>query len=362
MKRWIACMLALILAVSMVACGQQEASAPTENTKPLPEPVVPAQKVIHVLVPEAKEGWQAKAAAVAAEAAEAIKAEGKHDVVVSTYTDAKAQQKLLEDLAAKSIKDGSLGVVVMPAAGDMDTVFAKLLEANVSYAMADTIVDAAAAASVTNVICDQKAIGAATAALLVQNGLTEEENVVIVQGLSGEEALRTEGFRLYLQGKLAHDGVMIEAPWESLDNLVYSEMQGETVESAENYFTTYMEDSDHADAKFLVTWDDAYMLGILEALEGEKMDEDNKEEFLEGKPVMVSCGGSQALLDIMAGKTQNASAASFGSLHTAVYPADLLKIAVEAMAANLNGEVVPHEIVKTIAWANAENASQYQGY
>lgn len=362
MKRLIACVLALMMAVSMAACAQQQEPAAAEATEPAPEPIEPARKVIHVLVPESTEGWQAKAGTLAAEAAEAVKAAGKHDVVVSTYADVQAQRKLLEDLAAGSTGDGSLGVVLMPAAGDMEDVLAKLLEANVSYALADTIIDAAASASVSNVSYDQRAIGAAAAARLVQSGLTEDQRVVIIQGLSQEEALRTEGFQLYLQGKLAHEGAVIETPWTSLNSIVYSEMQGDTEESAKTYFTAYMADSDHADTRFLMTWEDTYAMGILSALAGETIDGDIKAEFLEGKPVLVSCGGSQAMLDVLSGAAQDPSAAAFESIQTAVYSADLLKTAVEVMAAHFDGTVVPQEIIRSVAWATRENAGQYQGY
>lgn len=359
MKRLIACFLALIMILSMAACAKQETPVPTEEsqptTVPAPVPVAPAKKVIHVLVPADTAGWQGKAAAAATEAAETIKAAGKYDTVVSTYKDAETQKKLLEDLAAQSTKDGSLNVALMPAAADMGDVFAKLLEANVSYALADTIPQAAAAASVANVSYDQRAIGAAVAAWMVQEGLTEDQRVVLVQGVSGEEALRTEGFRLYLQGQLAYEGKLIETPWSSLNNIVYSEMQGQTQESAETYFTTYMGDSNHADTKYLVAWEDTYVMGILDALKGENIDEDYKAEFLEGKPVIATCGGSQAILDVM-------TDATFGKLQVAQYSADLLKIAVESMAAYFDGTVMPQENIQSIVWVNAENVSQYQGY
>lgn len=358
MKKCIACILALIMVLGMAACAkQQETTAPTEETQPasVPAPVAPAKKVIHVLVPENANGWQAMAAASATETAETIQAAGKYDAVVSTYKDAEAQKKLLEDLAAQSTKDGSLSVALMPAAADMGDVFAKLLEANVSYALADTIPESAAAASVTNVRFDERAIGAATAAWMVQEGLTEDQRVVIIQGVSEKEALRTEGFRLYLQGKLACEGKLIETPWSSLDNIVYSEMQGQTVESAETYFTSYMQDADHADTKYLVAWEDTYVLGILNALRGEDIDANYKEEFVEGKPVVATCGGSQAILSAF-------TDATFGKLQVVGYSADLLKIAVESLAANFDHTVVPQDNLQNAVWITAENVSQYQGY
>jgi hypothetical protein len=103
-------------------------------------------------------------------------------------------------------------------------------------------------------------------------------------------------------------------------------MEGQTQESAETYFTTYMDDSDHADTKYLVAWEDTYVMGILNALKGENIDEDYKAEFLEGEPVVATCGGSQAIADVL--KTPNEN--SFGKLQVVAYSADLLNGPVSA--------------------------------
>lgn len=364
MKKGIAFILALVMALSLMACGQTqevESEAVAEDTKPVNEPE-PVQKVIHVLLPAAAEDWEAAAAAQAMAEVEALQAEGMFQVETAEYADAQQQSELLTRIAAASTGDGTQAVVTMPLSEELDAAFAELLEANVAYALADLIPAGAEAASVTNVCYDQQTIGAATAAWLVENGLTQDQKVVILQGLSEEEAQRTEGFRLYLQGKLACEGEVIAEPWTSTENIVYSDMEGETAESAEIYFTTYMEESDHAGTKFIAAWDDTYVLGVLEALEGENINADNKAKFLEGTPFIAGCGGSQAMLDVLAGNSQYTNVASLGGIRTQVYSTDLLQIALQAMADHLNGTVVPQDNTQPVVWATAENASQYQGY
>lgn len=359
MKKYIALILALMMTFGLLACGQAqtpEEAAPAD-TKPI-EYEQPAQKVIHVLLPAAAEGWEADVVTLAMEKVQMLQEEGAFQVQTAEYADAQQQVALLEKIAAESSGDGSQAVVTMPAADDMADVFAKLVEANVSYALAGNIPAEAEAASVANVYLDQKTIGAAIAAWLVENGLTQKNRVVILQGLSEEEALRTDGFKEYLQGKIAYNGAVIETPWTSTENLVYSDMEGETAQSAEVYFTTYMEDADHAATKYLAAWDDAYALGVLEALEGENISAKNKAKFLEGVPFLASCGGSREMLDVLGGTTQYTAVASLGGLQTVKYDAALLANAITQMADHLSGQIVEQDQPQSIVWLTAEPAEQ----
>lgn len=356
MKRLLALVLALALAASLLGCGQTpepEAAEPAD-TKPAIEYEVPAQKVIHIVVPGAEEGREADAAALAKEQAEILTEEGTFQVLVEEYADAQQQAELLDKIAAASNGDGSHAVVTMPAGENMAAHFAKLVEANVNYALAETIPAEAEAASVVNVYFDQKMIGAAVAAWLVEKGLTQDSKVVILQGFSEEEALRTEGFKSYLQGKLAYGGTVIATPWTSTENIVYSEMEGEGAEHAQQYFTTYMEESDHAATKYFAAWDDAYILGVLDALEGENISSGNKSAFLEGAPFLAGCGGSQEMLDVLNGTDLYTTLSSFGGIQTINYDAALLAIAVQQMADHLSGQVVEQDQPQSIQWIAAQ--------
>ena len=362
MKKVIAVLLALALAVSMAACSQPaaEEAAPAE-TKP-PFEVEPVQKVIHVVLPAAQEGWDAAAAAEAKLAVEELLAEGAVRVETAQYENPEQQIAILEEIAAKSAGDGSLAVVTMPASQNMDAVFEKLLEANVAYALAETIPAGAEAASVANVYFDQYAIGAAMAAQMVEKGLTQESKVVIVQGSSEQEAMRTEGFKQYLLGALEYEGAVIETPWTSTENIVYSEMEGETRESAAAYFIAYLEEEAHAATGYIAAWEDAYLLGILDALESETVNADNKVRFLEGAPFLGSCGGSKAMLDVLAGNSQYSSIQALGGIQTVQYNPALLEIAVRSMADHLAGTVVEQDQPQPISWVMAQNAAAVTGY
>ena len=363
MKKLIAVLLVFALAVSMAACSQSQTAeeAAPADTKP-PFEVEPAQKVIHVVLPAAQESWEAAAAAEAKLAVEEILAEGAFKVETAQYESQEQQITILEEIASSSAGDGSLAVVTMPVSQDMDAVFEKLLEANVAYALAENIPAGAESASVANVYFDQYAIGAAMAAWMVEKGLTQDSGVVIVQGSSEQEAMRTEGFKQYLMGTLDYKGAVIETPWTSTESIVYSEMEGETRESAAAYFCAYLEEEEHAVTGYIAAWDDTYLLGILDALESETVNTDNKDRFLEGAPFLGSCGGSKDMLDVLAGNSQDSSVQALGGIQTVQYTPALLAIAVRSMADHLSGNVVEQDQSQPIAWVTGENAETVTGY
>lgn len=346
MKKILALILALILTVSLIGCSQQENVTETPAEPATVAPTEPARKTVHILLPEQLESQSAELAN--------LMAVEDTDTNIVNVADADAQIKLLADIASQSKGDGNTAVVTLPLAGDMDAAFAQLLEANVSYALADQIPAGAEAASVANVYYDQYAIGAAVAAWLTEKGLTQNDKVVILQGITEEEAQRTEGFRLYLQGKLEVEGKAIETSWTSLENIVYSDMQGTTRESAKTYFETYLSESDHASTKYIAAWEDHYALGVLDALEGETIDGTNKETFLNGSPVLASCGGNADMQAVLAGTSAFTNTASFGEIRTVRYSNELLKLAVQAMADHLRGAVVEQDQPQPITWVTAE--------
>lgn len=361
MRKILALLLAFVMAAGLVGCTQTE-SVPETTVPATMAPPEPVKYTIHVLLPEGQEGWQGMAKQLALEEISALEAEGAFTVVQSVYGSAEQQNQILADIAAQSSGDGSVGVVLMPMSQETAPALEQLLEANVAYALADLVPEGAGAASVANVTCDQRQIGAAAAAYLVANGLTQDQKVVVIQGISEEEALRTEGFQLYLQGKLAYDGVMIETPWDSLDTIVYSDMQGTTQESAATYFETYMSESDHLSTKYFAAWEDTYVLGVLDALEGETLSDSAKAKFLEGAPFLTGCGGSQQLADVLAGTSAYTNAASFGGIQTVIYDAAMLRNALATLADHFSGQIVEQDQTQSIVWLTADNAAQHKGY
>lgn len=363
MKKLIAILLAAILLLGMTACGQQ-APVETAPTEPTPPPTmadyVPAPKTIHVLLPKTGDTWDEDAAKLAKDAADKIQAEGTVTVVTAEYDSAESQIKLLEEIAAASTGDGSQGVVLMPAGEEVAEALQKLLEANVSYALADVIPESAAAASVANVHYDQRLIGATAAAYLTASGLKQTNDVVIIQGITEADAQKTEGFKLYLEGKLAVDGKTIETPWTGFSTITYSDMEAPTREGAKTYFETYMEDGDRAWTGYFATWDDDFLLGILDAMQGSMISQTNRGRLYEMKPVFTGFGPSQELCEVL----KDVAVAEpgeeyrvveeildlFRDMNSMVYDASMLAQAVQAMADHMAGQVVEQDQLLAVTW------------
>lgn len=351
MKKILALFLALTMVLSLAGCMQPEPEE-TQPTEPsVMEPPAPVKKTVHILLPKDME-------ALSGEVTEAVAAAGDFEIKTQTYEDMAQQTQLLEQIAADSNGDGSLGVVTVGGSEELTEPMAALLQANVSYTLSGTIPQEAAAGSVANVYYDQQAIGAAAAAHLVSQGLKEGDKVLILAGLTDEEAARTQGFKLYLQGKIQHDGKTIEESWTSLSSIIYSDMQGDTQQAAADYFTSFMDSSKNAKTSYIAAWDDAYVMGILDALEGEDIDGDRMQTFLDREPHITGYGGSETLTAVIAGTVENGSAARFGSIDTIVRNDRLPVLAAQALAEYFAGGVVEQDQPQPIVWFEAQTPAQ----
>lgn len=361
MKKLIAILLVLVMALGLCACGQQ-APVETEPTEPPPPPTMaayePNPKTIHVLVPEASEGWEAEVAAAVNAKVEELTAAGTA-VTVQTYTDDTTQAKLMEEIAAAGPNDGSVGVVLMPAGEAAVAALQTLLDANVSYALAENIPEAAAGASVANVYYDHRQIGAAAAAYLVNAGLTQKNDVVILEGLSNADALKTEGFQLYLQGKLQVNGAAIETPWDDFSTIAYSDMEETSREGAKTYFETYMEDGDRAWTGYFAAWDDDYFLGMVDALNAGHISSRNRNRLFDMEPVVAGFGASAQLSELLAAaetedegeeEQQILYVEDFRSINSIVYDPGMLAQALQAMADYMAGTVVEQDQPLSVQW------------
>lgn len=372
MKRLITILLALVMVLGLVACGQTEPEAAVNEptVPPTMAPYVPAAKSICLLVPEAEEGWDAQAAEAAKAVADEINAAGEITVTVKTYADAAAQVEILEEIASTSTGDGSLGVVLMPAGEETEAALQKLLEANVSYALAGNIPESAAAASVTNISYDHRQIGAAAAAYLVNSGLTQKNDLVILEGVSEEDALKTEGFKLYLEGKMEVDGATIETPWNSFATVAYSDMESATREGAKKYFESYMEDGNRAYTGYFAAWDDTYLLGILDALQDEYITSTNRKHLYDMKPVFTGFGAGAELSDLLLAHQLlslddeptevDKVLDKIRDMNSIVYDANMLAQALQAMADHMAGQVVDHEQILRVTWSREPVAAAEQ--
>ena len=102
MKKYLALILAIVMSLSLVACGG--GGGGTESPSGGGETQSGGQTAsggdIYVLVPNADHGWTGAVLTYAQQKAEEVNAEGNYNVIVQAATDAKNQQEQIDDLLA----------------------------------------------------------------------------------------------------------------------------------------------------------------------------------------------------------------------------------------------------------------------
>lgn len=367
MKKLIALLLVLALGIGLVACGGTTPPPATEpaGTQPAgtePAPTEPAaKKTIYVLTPSPDHGWTGAIGVAAQEKVEALNAEGKYEVIMQTFATADDQTKLIEDIIAKEHAEGTVGVAMLPAGNDVEAAIQQLIDAKIPYTAADRIIPAVAPAAVSNVKYDNIEIGAAAAAYLVANGMKPGDNVAVIEGDgSSADTDRTKGFNEYLLGNVEYAGAKIETPWENLDSVAYSGPTGWNPANAQAWFESY---GKIAETKFIASWDDGLSCGIFDALEGSSIDDATKAKFLEAKPFITGCGGSQAMYDIIAGtSTAYTCTASFGGVMSVTYPPAMIQVTIQALVDYFDGAEVLQDNTQSAEQVTKDNVANYKGF
>ena len=363
MKKIIAIVLALVLVLALVACGETakpETKEPTETSE-----AAAAAKTIYVLAPNPDHGWTGAIGVFAQEKVDQINAEGKYNAVLQTFASADDQIHQIEDIIANNPKDGSIGVAMLPSGPDVENAIQQLIDAKIPYTAADRIIPSVADGAVSNIKYDNIEIGAAAAAWLTENGLKEGDKAVVIEGDgSSADTDRTDGFLGYLKGEVEYAGKKIAAPWTDLSTISRSGATGWNPANAQTYFETYLGNADNADTKYIASWDDGLSCGVFAALEGSAIDAAVKEAFLANAPFITGCGGSQVLYDIIAGTDYHDynCAKQFGGIMSVTYPPAMIQTTVQALVDYFEGKDVLHDNTQSAECVTAANVANYKGF
>ena len=348
MKKIVALLLAAVMIFALCACGS---SAPAANSK----------KTIYVLAPNPDHGWTGAIGVFAKEKVDALNAEGKYNVVLQTFATADDQIKQIEDIVANNKGDGSVGVAMLPAGGDVENAIRQLADAKIPYTAADRIIPSVKDTAVSNIKYDNVEIGAAAAAYLVGNGMVEGDKVVVIEGDgSSADTERTDGFNGYLKGELEYNGKKIDKPWSSLASVSYSGATGWNPANAQAYFETYMSNPDNANTKYIAGWDSGLSMAVFSALEGSAIDEATKEAFLAGHPFITGCGGPKSMYLLLSGDySAHPVAEQFGGIMDVTYPPAMIQDTIQALVDYFDGKTVPQDNVQSAQCVTPENVADF---
>ena len=373
MKKLIALLLALVMVICLVACGEPatpdtpdepDTQGQPDETQGQEPPVEEAKKTIYVLAPSPDHGWTGAVGVAAEEKVNELNAEGKYEVIMQTFATADDQIKQIEDIIAKGYAEGTVGVAMLPFGNDVENAIQALIDAGIPYTAADRIIPSVAPAAVSNVKYDNIEIGAAAASYLVANGLKEGDKVYVVEGDgSSADTDRTLGFEQYLKGEVEYAGAKIETPWTSLDSVSYTGPTGWNPANAQTKFEEYMSDSANADTKYIASWDDGLTTGIFDALEGSAIDQATKDAFLANAPYITGCGGSQGLYNVIGGNyTAYPVAEKFAGVMSVTYPPAMIQVTIQAMVDYFDGAEVIQDNVQSAECVDSSNVANYKGF
>ena len=193
MKKIIALILALVMALSLVACGGGNTDANQENNNS-----AEGGTTVYVLGPTPDHGWTAQAGAYAQAKCDEITAAGEYKAVYMAASSGEEQV----DQCNTIIANGDAAIVVMMALDDSAQAGQEALHAeNIPFISFDRIIEATEAYAVLNASGDNWQCGRGIAYWLQKNGMKPGDTIVTLYGDNGTVcSRRAEGFTEFLTG------------------------------------------------------------------------------------------------------------------------------------------------------------------
>ena len=369
MKKVLALLLALVMVAALCACGSSApaASAPASSGSTASAPAstasepAAAKKTIYVLAPNPDHGWTGAIGVFAKAKVEELNAAGNYNVVLQTFATADDQIKQIEDIVANYKGDGSVGVAMLPAGGDVENAIRQLADAGIPYTATDRIIPSVKDSAVSNIKYDNVEIGAAAAAYLTEKGMKEGDKVVVIEGDgSSADTERTDGFNGYLKGELEYNGKKIDKAWSSLASVSYSGATGWNPANSQAYFETYLSNPNNADTKYIAGWDSGLSMAVFSALEGSAIDQATKDAFLANHPFITGCGGPKSMYLLLSGDySAYPVAEQFGGIMDVTYPPAMIQDGIQALVDFFDGKDVPLENTQSAQCVTPENVADF---
>ncbi len=346
MKKYLALILALLMTLSLVACG----NGGDEGGD--------GKKEIAILVPNADHGWTGAVMTYAEETAAEINEAGTYSAKVITSTDANNQISQVEDLISNKSADA---VVILPQDNTLEATMKKLADSGIPFVMFDRIIDSVSDKAVASVKGDNEGIGAETAKRFIADGLQPGDPILIMPGdNSSVPEMRNNGFFATLKENGWSDDQI--AAIKSTDYTGWSRSEGKKL------FTEWLEASTVEEitaTKYIFTHDDEIAMGILEALKSSDIDEAKKEAFLNAGVNLGSSSGLNEIYSVLKGihqKDYTAEVAKLADLFSVTYDPAMIKTAIGDMITHLDGGKVEQNHVIPVSVVDATNVNDFQGF
>lgn len=361
-KKYLALLLALIMCLGLVACGDNgnaggsgngNSGAPANSGNG-----GDAKQKIAIMVPNADHGWTGAVMTYAEEKAAEINSAGKYDATVITSTDAANQISQVEDLIANKTANA---VVILPQDNTLEAAMKQLADSGIPFVMFDRVIDSVSGSAIASVKGDNEGIGIATAKRFIDAGLKPGDRVLVMPGdNSSVPEMRNNGFQATLK----------ENGWsdEQIAGLKSTAFTGWSRSEGKKLFTEWLESStvDEITAtKFIFTHDDEIAMGILEALQSSDIDDAKKEAFLNAGVHLGTSSGLNEIYSVLKGIHQRdytAEVAKLADLFSVTYDPAMIQTAVDDMITSLEGGSVSQDHVIPVDVVDASNVNNFRGF
>ena len=383
MKKFIAMLLALVMVLSLCACGGSKEEAKTEESAAeapvAEEPVQASGKTLYVMGPTPDHGWTAQAGAYADAKCAEITAAGEYKAVYMAASSGEEQVDQVNTIVANG---DAVGVVMMAlddsAQAGQETLYAE----GIPFISFDRIIEATEQYAILNASGDNWQCGAGIAYWLQQNGMKPGDTVVTLYGDNGTVcSRRQEGFEQFMRGEIKYSDAATGEDYETaeiweqdaLDAVfnTYSVVCNWSADGAYAYVEQKLDEivaaaKENGNKLFIYSMDDEMTFGVLNYIEAGASEETKAD--LEAMEVYISAiGGMQELYDVMAGTDEQSALADkyFDNMMSMYFSPKMMQDVIETMLTYLSGdwnhqqgdgEYQPTWIV------NRENVNEYEGF
>jgi ABC-type sugar transport system, periplasmic component len=367
MKKYLAILLTLVLALALVACGGGGKEATDANT-------------IYVLGPTPDHGWTAQAGTYAEAKVAAINTAGEYKAVYMASSTGEEQVDQVQTIIANG---DAVGVVFFALEDSAKAGQEALIAEEIPFISFDRIIEGPDKYSILNFSGNNWQCGAGIAYWLQDNGMVPGDVLVTLIGDNGTVcSRRQEGFEQFLLGDIEYSdnatgqSYSTTQAWtqEEIDALTadYKVVCNWSADGAYDYLEQTIADivskaKANGGNLYIYSMDDEMTFGFLNLIEGNSIDDAVKAD-LEALNVYISAiGGMAELYAVMDGSSSQSALADqyFDNMMSVYFSPKMMTTAIDYMLQYLSGdwnyEVGAGEY-EPVWIVNRDNVGDYEGF